>query len=317
MTNPDAAGSGRPRIFYPSRSPEGELVERLFGDRPIPEGFDLVDEVAARVDAGTLSLAPRDDSGWYDHQLWSLEPLVAWDRTPEAARVDATAAYRAHLRDVFRALFALTRETHVKQLMPAVAGGRPPERIGPDIVTEPLATMYARRADSYAFVREVLREAIGPSFHDVVGDSIDRIETLLRGSAAAVVRDIGDASASDEPSGAEKTFRDWAARAHTDADLAADPRMMVPVFFDLQRKKTKVWAVLGWSHRFLRVSYAKTPRVLAGDVDEHTFGDSHPMAFYPVTVELYVTQIRTREEMRQICDTHRERASIIAALESG
>lgn len=172
MTNPPMAGMksvldapGGPtkaRVLLPSRSPEGDLVQRLCGGRPIPDGFDLADEIAKRVDARTLDLSPRADSGLYDHQLWALEALVAFDRTEEAKRVEASDRYRAHLRDVFRALFALTRETHAKQLPPRAAGAAPVVRIGPELVAEPVVTFYRRRADAYAFLRGVLDEASAP-----------------------------------------------------------------------------------------------------------------------------------------------------------
>jgi hypothetical protein len=32
----------------------------------------------------------------------------------------------------------------------------------------------------------------------------------------------------------------------SDRDVSRDARMMVPIFHDEQRKKTKVWAFLGW-----------------------------------------------------------------------
>jgi hypothetical protein len=80
MTNPpsetvhDLVSAGAPgerRILPPSRSHESDHVLRLYRDRPIPDGFDLAEEVARRVEGGSLSLAPREDSGWYDHQTWA------------------------------------------------------------------------------------------------------------------------------------------------------------------------------------------------------------------------------------------------------
>ena len=37
-------------------------------------------------------------------------------------------------------------------------------------------------------------------------------------------------------------FRSWLERCNEDPDLGRDARMMVPVFHDLGREKTKVWA---------------------------------------------------------------------------
>ena len=76
--------------------------------------------------SGEVNLEPTGESGWYDHQTWSLEPLVVPDRTPEAARLELGKRYRKHLEDLFRGALALARETHVKQL--AVAGAAVPGR---------------------------------------------------------------------------------------------------------------------------------------------------------------------------------------------
>jgi hypothetical protein len=37
--------------------------------------------------------------------------------------------------------------------------------------------------------------------------------------------------------------------------------MMVPVFFDVQRRKTKVWALLGWRATAVEVAYRVPPTV--------------------------------------------------------
>jgi hypothetical protein len=39
------------------------LVERLFGDRPIPDGPDLMSELIRRVRSGEISLIPTAESG--------------------------------------------------------------------------------------------------------------------------------------------------------------------------------------------------------------------------------------------------------------
>src|ERR1043165_6863221 len=63
LTNPPARtglheGAGR-RAFLPaSRSHEQVLLERLFGDRPIPDGFDLMNELIHRVRSGAIRLEP-------------------------------------------------------------------------------------------------------------------------------------------------------------------------------------------------------------------------------------------------------------------
>ena len=69
---------------------------------------------------------------------------------------------------MFKALLALTRETHIKQLeSPVLGAARGAHRareplISPGLTLEPLPTFYLGRARSYCFVNEVLEEAFGP-----------------------------------------------------------------------------------------------------------------------------------------------------------
>ena len=48
----------------------------------------------------------------------------------------------------------------------------------------------------------------------------------------------------------------WLESLPKDPDLGKDIRMMVPIFYDIDRHKTKVWAVLGIASKPLNVSYA-------------------------------------------------------------
>ena len=88
--------------FIPaSMGHESELIKRMYGDTPIPEGFELMTELIDRVRSGSIDLSPTADSGWYDHQTWSLAPLARPEDTPEAERLRFTNAYRKHLEDLF------------------------------------------------------------------------------------------------------------------------------------------------------------------------------------------------------------------------
>ncbi|HEV3025823.1 MAG TPA: hypothetical protein VGX76_25290, partial [Pirellulales bacterium] len=145
-----APGQGA-RFFPPSTSRENELVQRLFSDQPIPDGFSLADELVARVRSGEIDLTPRPDSGWYDYQTWALEPMALPDRMAEAEHLQLGDEYRKQLLELFKGVLALTRETHVKQLElpPAAAEAPPPKErvkigIAPELCAEPLASFYQR-----------------------------------------------------------------------------------------------------------------------------------------------------------------------------
>src|SRR5215469_17626409 len=62
-----------------------------------------------------------------------------------------------------------------------------------------------------------------------------------------------------------KHFQEWKVRLLSDPDVARDSRMMVPVFHDLGRKKTRVWAFLGWESTRLEASFARDPKIEVRD----------------------------------------------------
>ena len=283
MTNPltmhGLREEGDHRAFFPpSRTRETVLFDRMFGDRTVPEGFDLMAELIRRIRKGGANPVPTDDAGWYEHQTWSLEPLVIPDRMAESARLDLGKNYRRHLEDLFRGALALARETHAK----AMAGGRggyggptrPPIWVYPSLTVEPLPSMYRRRAACYRFVRSVLADSFGTDtlcqLHRLMPDGksemllseeLTWMEQLFDGAAATAHRELGMGSTS-ESDRASRVFADWSRKLAADADVSRDTRMMVPVFFDQGRRKIKVWAVLGWRTIAVRVTYRVHPQVL-------------------------------------------------------
>jgi hypothetical protein len=337
------ASDDRVRVLPPSRAHETELAKRLWKDRPIPEGANLMDLLVAEVQSGKLSLAPTAASGWYDRQTWAYEPLLRPESTPEAPHVTCGERYRKYLVELFKGLLALTRETHVKQLecwASAMAMARPaksPISVELPFTVEPLPTHYARRADAYAFVRTVLEQTFGPAsvaaLHRLTADGpvssdlateLTFMETLFRGAAEVSRAEIGAPAGGKGPEveAARSMFRWWTGTYGFDPDLAADARMMVPVFFDAERQQTKVWVFLGWTRQALRTSVLKQPRVLKaekltelptwdGQVNFYVPGTA---LYAPVVAEIYVTRILDRTEMRRRCDERKTRSAILASL---
>jgi hypothetical protein len=365
LTNPPARpgvhDAGPLRAFMPaSRSHEQILFEQLYGDRPIPDGFDLMSELISRVRSGEIDLTPSEASGWYDIQTWSLAPLLLPERTPEAKRVVFGSRYREHLEELFRGALALARETHVKQLAVAVGGSAlerdPTIYVGPGLSVEPLPSLYARRAESYRFVRSVLAEAFGPESLDRIhrlspdgakpeslAQALASMESLFDGAAAHARRDLG---IEPEPKDdiAIARFLEWRANAASDKDVGCDARMMVPVFYDLQRRKTKVWAFLGWRAVSVDVKYLQNPIVVSVDnsvapepeptdrlsVLRRKFrkapeqppsvaprvrfrGERHSFA-EPVIVEVNVEDLLDRDEFHRHCDRFVTKTAIVANL---
>jgi hypothetical protein len=97
---------------------------------------------------------------------------------------------------------------------------------------------------------------------------------------------------------------------------------MVPVFFDLQRNKTKVWAFLGWSQRPISIGFATPPesRFLdsVGQVTTRhpkiRWGGLYEQLACPVTVELYVDRILDRDEFRKLCNACSTQKEILRRL---
>jgi hypothetical protein len=343
----DAPAQGT-RFFPPSVAHETEIIKRLYGDKPIPADFVLVDEMIRRIRSGELDLEPRPESGWYDHQTWALEPLVIPERMREAAYLEFGDEYRKLLLELFKGLVTLTRETHIKQLeRPDSVGcalGQAPEEvplvIAPALAAEPLVTFYLRRAMGYRFVRGVLEEAFGTGqldhMHRVTeGGPVDAsleeeladIEALFAGAHVVVSRQLGlapDGAPGAGPNAdvAAGRFAAWASRLERDPDLGRDLRAMVPVFYDKGRGKTKVWVFLGWSERPIDVSFARPPEATVLDLKglpapRHPgirWGFLDARLAYPVTAELYVDHILDRDEFRKLCDRCGTRAEILGRL---
>lgn len=336
-------------LFPPSRAHETDLIKKLYGDRPIPEGFNLADEMIKRIRAGTLDLKPSPASGWYDYQTYALEALVAPDRMPEGKHLKLDESYRKELDGLFKALLALTRETHVKQLEVPMAGAAgPPEKLVlhlfPGLTLEPLASYYLRRAHSYRFVRAVLEQAFGPEglgqtrrltaagpLNLSLSAELRLMEALFYGAYLQSCEEIGMAPEPDPSLGNSKgtsaeqeLLGAWLASIRKDPDLGQDIRMMVPVFYDIGRKQIKVWAVLGVTTKPLTISYETRPAVVEirgpdgklvkpRDVEVEFHSEYHRAAYF-ATAEIYVPRLLNRTEFRQHCDKYKTYKAIVSNL---
>jgi hypothetical protein len=268
---------------------------------------------------------------------------------PEGKHLALDESYRQELVGLFKALLALTRETHVKQLEIAKAGAAPPGPqivldVSPHLTLEPLATYYLRRARSYRFVREVLAEAFGPEglnemrrltaagpVNLALVVELRLMEALFHGAYLRSCEEIGMPPESAPDVGNAKVANTnrvllsaWLASVSKDPDLGNDIRLMVPLFYDIGRKKIKVWAVLGIATKPLNVSYLMRPTVrqIKGpdgkpvklqDV-ELTFSGERQQIAYFATAEVYVTRLLNRSEFREHCDRHKTYTAIVGNL---
>jgi hypothetical protein len=209
--------------------------------------------------------------------------------------------------------------------------------IAPALSAEPLVTYYLRRALGYRFVRRVLEDAFGlhglERLHRLteagpmpnrLAEELSGIERLFLGAHVSVSRELGlapDTAAGSDTSASEAAdgFVTWGRESGSDADLGLDLRAMVPVFYDVGRRKLKVWAFLGWASRPITVSFARPPLATVRDAKGRLLRDHPPIRWgalvedvqYPVSVELYVDRILDRAEFRKLCDACGARSEII------
>lgn len=328
-------------FFPPSRSYETDLSDRL-GSRVLDDDFDLFPALIDAVRSGELSLKPSKDSGWYDHQVWSLEPLILPDETPESKSLVLEQKYREHLDRLFKGTLAMTRETHAKQLFSCVDLSISDElpiiiHVNPQISVEPLPTCYLRRAASYRFVREHLQATFGAeALHQVrrstangpvemsLLEELKWIEDLFTGAAVTSALELGmvpeqlsaDGLVVDrEAMKSTATFLDWIANRNHDPDIGSDSRMMVPVSFNDRTGEIRVWLFLGWTTETLECSFEVEPHVqiTAGEA-EIEFDSTSKTLRSPVVVETKVTRLLNRDEFRQHCDTYFTRDAILKNL---
>lgn len=333
------------RFLPPSRSPEETLLERLYGGRSVPEGFNLVDELSQRIRRGEVDLSPRPESGWYDYQVWALEACVAPDRMPEGSHLALGSGYQEQLVDLFRGLVTLAREVHVKQIAIPTLGApevRPGDtiRIAPELRVEPLATYFLRRALSYRFVKGVLEDGFGTtalgSLHRLTSEGpIDRhlvgevadMERLLVGAYMLVCEDLGMdpdegslVGLGESPDASVAFFQSWARDPSRDPDVGTDARAMVPLFYDPREAKIKSLLFLGWSSRPVCISFAVPPAVDVLTQDGRRpdarveFSAVTERLPYPVAVEAHTSRILDRAEFRAHCDRYRTREAILHNL---
>lgn len=150
------------------------------------------------------------------------------------------------------------------------------------------------------------------------------MEQLFAGAAVTAGHELGmPQSDGSEPGG--RCFSAWRAALGADRDVSRDARMMVPVFYDEQRKRTKVWAFLGWRTTTVDVEYRMPPVVLAVEPSRagvRPSGDPPPVLFHgdryefavPVMAECYVSRLVDRDEFRRHCDRHGTKDAILANL---
>ncbi len=324
-----ASGDSKAALYPSSRTPETEIVKELYGTKPIPETFNVADELIGRLRDGRLDLSPNSTTPWYWRQLHAFSALLC----PDTDRLTFTPEYKSELEERFKSLFALARETHIKQAEMGIAGAAmPPEiEIAPRISVEPLLQYYERQSAIYRWLGHHLESLLGQSFMDLplqdcsisIRESLTSMQLLFEGAQVVSRQETGESIKTDDRSfSAISFFRTWQGGANHDPDLGRDLRCMVPIYFDMGRGQIRVRVVTGVEERQARARFVSPPKVDVYDSKgmpatvEVSFASSGCRLLHPSGFECNVNRILDREEFRALCDRYESQEELRSALET-
>ncbi|MBZ0184599.1 MAG: hypothetical protein K8F91_00005, partial [Candidatus Obscuribacterales bacterium] len=93
VSSPEWAPTDEKVAFFPaSNSHELELYKKIQAE--VESGkTSLIEELLKGVKSGEIQLTPTSESGWYDWQLYALEPLAIVDKMPEAKHLVPSEKY--------------------------------------------------------------------------------------------------------------------------------------------------------------------------------------------------------------------------------
>ncbi|MDG2382352.1 MAG: hypothetical protein P8N76_11825 [Pirellulaceae bacterium] len=328
-------------ILPPSSSRENELFDRLFATRSASETNFMI-AILKQIRSGTVDLAPRRDSGWYDRQVYALEPLILPERGDESQKLMHTAKYKRRLLQAFQALITKRRETHARQMMLASdsAVAMPTEgAIRPRLRIEPNATFYLRTARSYAFLESFLLDHVrGETLEQLHGlrekgprelnlkTELAQIKHLFYGFYLITCEDIGmvpNLTEAETANLADAYYRaeNWLTNFKHE-DLAVDTRVSVPIMNVVTDNSTRLWSTLGvrlvkLNARFERApKMRETPEAEWQDVEPYYLSDTDYIIPVDEFSELRLPagQVLTRKQLRSLCDRHKTKAAITKAL---
>jgi hypothetical protein len=332
-------------LFPESTSKETVLFEKLF-PLGLPPNADLMRELVRRIRSGEVDLRPGPESGWYDHQVYALETLLLPEKGEEHNKLLLTRAYKKRMLEAFQALITKRRETHVRQLGPAAAMSQVPPmftgKVHPRLRVEPNLSYYLRTARAYAFLDHFLEAALGPDvlqqLHGLKKDGerpkslaaeLHELRDLFYGLYLVSAEDIGwkPSFAMGENVDEPRCYQlavDWLPKVEQDEDLAADTRVVVPVYVDAQRGVVRLWATLGVRLTKLEAEYVRPPQLKPAkgegewqEVEQHRLASSDYLIAVDefAEVETKGLHVPTREEWRAVCDREKTREAILKALQ--
>ncbi len=307
-------------------------------------------ELVKAIRSGSVDLQPKENSGWYDYQVYALETLLVPKRGEESKWLLLTGNYKRRRLEAFQALITKRKETHVlrsesgvKTAASAPLQPDPLERFSPRLRIEPAPTYYLRMARSYRFLNQALHEFVPEAqltkLHGLTEqgtrkqpllEELRDIERLFYGCYAISAEDIGLGLnlAEDEQAvlaESRSIAGKWLTSYTDDSDLAVDTRVIVPVAEDLSRGVISVWATSGIRFSRLKTNYVSEapPRVRTSDGEEWTplkpeqLGDATyllPVDEF-VSVQIPSSRILNRKEFQDLCNGAKNKEELVQRLQ--
>lgn len=333
--------------FVPtSRAKEADYFDSKYCMTDPPAGTNFLDEYVQAIRAGEVDLSLQEDSGWYDYQQWALETLLVPDKAPETDHLLLTAGYKKKLVDTFKAILISNRETHAAHVA-MIGGGAAAEPVVvdlyPNFKVEPFPTFYLRTARAYRFLGTYLAAVLGEEFmqgqHSLresgavsglsLKDELREKAKLLYGLYLSSAKAIGlgpdllpEELAEFDPAGCEAAAAAWFQSWTTDADVMADPRVVVPA--GRANGKMVLWAVIGVKALKISAEFVEGYEPHVASASSYCkAGKWIEKGYYLLTEESAEVQVRredaappTRSEFRALCDRNQNREAIVAALEA-
>ncbi len=314
-------------LLQPSRSKEMFLLwEAAF------LGLSSIEEMITAIRDGHIDLQPDEESGWYEYQQHALEPLLLPGKMPEGGKLTMDQRYRDLLEEQFKAIIGGVRETHVRQLELIEGDTMPVVAIEPHLSCEPLATSYLRFGRAYGFLREVLRQHLGEEaltqLHALgegavrreppLGEEITGMRRLMEGAYLLSCRDIGlEPTLSGDHQAVMAEAESWLENWRDDPDMERDVRFMIPV----ARVPNVYWGVIGVRLAKVTIYFEEPPEVRAADTgmeieprfDAATYWVPIEESFEVIGGDATPREL-SREEFRELCDSHETREEILNAI---
>lgn len=335
-----AKEKGTAFVFIPSLGDaEVELVRRF---AKTPGAGSRADALIEVYKGGGAPSAPSGEKPWLDYYEYVLSALVLPTGHPEAKKLSWDDGYQKRLLESFRFGFDQTRGRGAPLPAPAESAGKLVVDLTPAFRLEPLPEYYLRMARALGRLEKLLTTTITPALLNTMQGRREKgnaAEPSLATEAAATrelfygfyllsCADLGMTPALNpgevaDQAGAAARAAAWLDGGwRADADMARDVRHIWPLgpVDPADPKKGIVYrCVLGVRQVDIEIKYDAKPSTTV-------FGTAQPVALrvkpfkatllVPVVVEVAVPAEKplTTAEFRKICDEHKTRDAIVAAL---